>query len=105
MSRISLETREETEELYQLGLIEQKDYEQIMKLTARDIQIPAPVNYSGEDIVKIRKDMHCSQKVFADILGVTADTISKWERNYRQPEKIACRFLKVLEQQGMKAIH
>ena len=104
MSRIAKETREESEELFKLGLIVEEDYDKIMKLTARDIVIPAPSDYTGKQIIRIRKKLHCSQKVFADIVGVTADTISKWERGVRHPEKIACRFLKVLEEEGMEAI-
>ena len=104
MSRISSETREETEELFKLGLIAEEDYNKIMKLTARDIDIPAPVNYTGKEILSIRKKLHCSQQVFAKMIGVTADTVSKWERDARRPEKVVCRFLRVLEEEGMKAI-
>lgn len=105
MSRIIKETKEEVEELYQLGLVTDEDYQEVIKLTARDIDIPEPIAYQGQQIVAIRKKLNCSQKVFADILGVTADTISKWERDVRHPEKVACRFLKVLEKEGLEAIN
>lgn len=105
MSRILNETKTEIEDLYNLGLVSDENYQEILKLTARDIEIPDPIAYQGKEIVAIRKKLHCSQKVFADILGVTSDTVSKWERNIRHPEKVACRFLKVLDREGLEAIH
>ena len=105
MSRILDETKAEIEELYNLGVVSEDEYENVVKLTARDINIPAPIAYEGQQIVAIRKKLRCSQKVFADILGVTSDTISKWERNVRHPEKMACRLLKVLDKDGLAAIH
>ena len=106
MSRINEETRIETQELYDLGLISEERYKKLMTLTAKNIEIPPPVQYSGLEISHIRKEiLHCSQKVFADILGVTANTVSKWERESARPEKPICRFLKVLEREGLKAIN
>ena len=104
MSRIAKEAREETEVLFNLGLVSQDDYDDMMKLTARDIAIPAPISYTGKQIIRIRKKLHCSQKVFADIVGVTSDTISKWERDARHPEKVACRLLHVIDKEGLEAI-
>ena len=105
MSRIIDETKAEIEALYNLGVVAADEYENVVKLTARDINIPAPIAYKGQQIVAIRRKLRCSQKIFADILGVTSDTISKWERNVRQPEKMACRLLKVLDRDGLAAIH
>ena len=59
----------------------------------------------GNRLSQLEKKLRCSQKVFADILGVTSDTISKWERNVRHPEKMACRLLKILDKDGLAAIH
>ena len=101
MNRILKESREEAEELFKLRLITEKQHEEMMMLTARDINIPAPKKYTGKKVQRIRKKLHCSQKVFADIVGVTSDTISKWERDVRSPDKIACRFLKVIEKEGI----
>ncbi len=105
MSRILDETKAEIEELYSLGVVCEDDYKKVVKLTARDINIPAPIAYKGQQVVAIRNKLNCSQKVFADILGVTSDTISKWERSVRHPEKMACRLLKVLDESGLEAIH
>lgn len=104
MSRILKQSRDEAKELFNLGLITGEQYHEMMLLTAREIKIPAPKKYTGKKIHQIREKLHCSQKIFADIVGVTADTISKWERNVRSPDKIACRFLKIIEREGLQVL-
>ena len=104
MSRIIEETREEFEALYKLGVLPKHYLDELDKITARDVEIPKPESYGGEEISKLRKKLNCSQKVFAEIMGVTADTISKWERNVRKPEKTACRLLGVLEREGIETV-
>lgn len=103
-SRIQKESQEEAKKLFELGLISSEKYSSMMMLTAKNIKIPKPVKFSSKRITKIRQKLHCSQKVFADIIGVTADTISRWERGERDPDKPICRFLKVLEREGLAAI-
>ena len=105
MSRILKESRDEVQELYSLGLITKKDHNKMMKLTARDIEVPSPKTYSSKQIVSLRKQLNCSQKVFAEIVGVTVGTISKWERGINQPDKIYYRFFRVLEKEGLEALH
>ncbi|EDM27891.1 transcriptional regulator-like protein [Lentisphaera araneosa HTCC2155] len=104
MSRIAKEAMVETQALYDLGLVPQSDYEKMMKLTARDVKIPEPVKFTPSKIIQLRKSLRVSQQVFANVVGVTSGTVSKWERGESQPEKVACRFLKVLEKEGMEAI-
>lgn len=105
MSKLMRESREEAKELFDLGLISETKYTKLMLLTAWDVKIPAPKKYTGKKIHRLREKLHCSQKVFADIVGVTSDTISKWERNVRTPDKIACRLLKVIEREGLGIIN
>lgn len=104
MSKVLRQSRDEAKELFNLGLITEEQHEEMMLLTAREIKIPAPKKYTGKRIQRIREKLHCSQKIFADIVGVTSDTISKWERDVRSPDKIACRFLKVVEREGLRAL-
>jgi putative transcriptional regulator len=103
-NRIQKESQEEAKKLFKLGLISPEKYSSMMLLTAKNIKIPKPIKFSSSRITKIRQKLHCSQRVFADIVGVTADTISRWERGERGPDKPVCRFLKVLERQGLSAI-
>jgi putative transcriptional regulator len=103
-NRILQESRDEAQELFDLGIITRADYDGMMLLTARDVNIPEPDKFTSSRISKIRSKLRCSQKVFADIVGVTSDTISKWERGEREPEKPICRFLVVLEREGLSSI-
>lgn len=55
------------------------------------------------DIVKVRDRLGLSQSEFADVLGISADTLQNWEQGRRQPTgpakvllKIATRHPKVL---------
>ena len=103
-NRIQQESFEEVKNLFELGLISPEKYSSMMLLTAKNVKIPQPVKFSSKRIAQIRQNLHCSQKVFADIIGVTSDTISRWERGERDPDKPICRFLKVLERDGFSAI-
>ena len=40
----------------------------------------------GEKIAKQRKELNCTQEQLADILGVSRQSISKWESNITYPE-------------------
>lgn len=104
MSRIQTVVREQIEELVNGGFLDSGYLDELDQITARDIDIPKPNIYEGEEIAKLRRKLNCSQQVFAEIMGVTADTISKWERNVRKPEKVACRFLRVLDREGLEAV-
>jgi putative transcriptional regulator len=55
------------------------------------------------DIAKVRGKLGLSQSKFADVLGISADTLQNWEQGRRQPTgsarvllKIAIRHPKVL---------
>jgi putative transcriptional regulator len=55
------------------------------------------------DIVKVRGKLGLSQSKFADVLGISADTLQNWEQGRRQPTgparvllRIATRHPKVL---------
>jgi len=57
--------------------------------------VPAPV-FTAERIAALRKRMRCSQSEFANLLNVSAPTVSAWERNKRHPRGTAARLLQVL---------
>jgi transcriptional regulator with XRE-family HTH domain len=40
----------------------------------------------GDKLAKLRKENHYTQEQLADILGVSKQAISKWERNITYPE-------------------
>ena len=104
MSRIAKESRIEAKKLFKLGLISEEEYSKMMMLTVRDKIVPPPSNYDGGRIVEIRKRLGYSQALFAIAVGVTAGTISKWERDQSHPDKTASRLLDAIEVLGDKAI-
>ena len=45
----------------------------------------------------IRKKLHVSQSRFAQLIGVSVDTLQNWEQGRRRPEGPALALLKVVE--------
>jgi DNA-binding transcriptional regulator YiaG len=63
-------------------------------LTVRDVSFTEVMERcSPEDIQEIRRQLECSQAVFAAFLGVPLVTLSSWERGKRTPSAMALRFL------------
>jgi putative transcriptional regulator len=50
---------------------------------------------SGEDIKELRKSLNLSQEDFAREIGVTLNTINRWENEHVHPNKLA---VKAIEQ-------
>ena len=73
-------------------------------LTYKTADIPEPQTYTADAIKSIRKKMHVSQPVFASIVGVKKGAISAWECGARSPDPTVCRFMRVLEREGMAAL-
>src|ERR1043166_5345851 len=58
---------------------------------------PPPKPKSGKAITKLRKDLNCSQSVFARVLNISPKTIQAWEQGTRRPSDAALRLLEVAE--------
>jgi putative transcriptional regulator len=58
---------------------------------------PPPKARSGKAIMKLRKDLNCSQSVFARVLNISPKTIQAWEQGIRRPSDAALRLLEVVE--------
>jgi putative transcriptional regulator len=52
-----------------------------------------PEPYTPELVRCTRKRLRASQAVFARFLGVSAKSVSQWERGVNRPGSTACRFL------------
>ena len=61
-------------------------------------KIEPVVEYSSEDIRRIRMEAMMTQHVFADFLGVSVKTVEAWERGRNHPTGPACRLIKILEE-------
>lgn len=64
------------------------------KFTQRKVVLDLePREYEAETVQQVRESIHASQAVFAQILGVTVDSVQSWEMGRRKPSKMACRFM------------
>ena len=61
-------------------------------------KIDPVVEYSSEEIRRIRMEAMMTQRVFADFLGVSVKTVEAWERGRTHPTGPACRLIKSLEE-------
>jgi putative transcriptional regulator len=50
-----------------------------------------PRTYDADDVKQLRRSMDCSQKVFADFIGVSLGTLRNWEQGVRRVSGIAAR--------------
>lgn len=60
------------------------------------IALPRPPQaMSRTQIARIRKQLHCSQSVFARVLNVSAKTVQAWEQGARVPSDAALKLLTI----------
>lgn len=80
------------------GLNEAVAYEK-GEIKARTVKVtvsPLP-NYTKDRIKEIRNSLHVTQKVFADIIGVSKKTIEAWECGKNIPHGPAQRMLEIID--------
>src|ERR1700722_14889963 len=67
-------------------------------LRTKLIELPEPpLEYSADDIKKIREKRKYSQGVFAIILNVSTRTVQSWESGVRVPNHSALRLLEIID--------
>lgn len=54
-----------------------------------------PKKLSRNEIISLRKDLNCSQAVFARALNVSLRTIQAWEQGLREPSDAALKLLSI----------
>jgi putative transcriptional regulator len=52
-----------------------------------------PQLYPPEKVKETRKLLGASQKIFAQLLGVSVRTVHSWEQGINPPKDMACRFM------------
>ncbi len=57
---------------------------------------PAP-RYDAKEIAKLRKQLHMSQPLFADVLNVSPAAVKAWEQGQNEPGGAALRLLQIAE--------
>jgi putative transcriptional regulator len=66
-------------------------------LTVKNIKIKPVKEIKPAGIKKVRKSLHMSQQIFAEILGVSKKTIEAWENGSRKPTGSALRLIEILK--------
>ena len=65
-------------------------------------------SFSVPDVKAIRKKLHVSQNEFAQMIGVSENTIQNWEQGRRKPEGPAITLLRITEKNPkavLEALH
>ena len=66
------------------------------ELTLRTVELPdAPPEIDAETLAEIRTQVAMSQRVFAQMLNVSAKTLQSWEQGVRRPSDASRRLLQV----------
>ena len=66
--------------------------------TATAFLAAPPPAWSGSEITKLRKEgLHVSQTVFASLLAVSPGIIRAWKQGLKQPSKMACPMMELVE--------
>ena len=68
------------------------------------IKYPAPKHYTGHDVVRIRRNLHVSQAVFAYLLNASESTVRQWEIGAKKPGGANCRLLQIFENMGLRVL-
>ncbi|MDI9219443.1 helix-turn-helix domain-containing protein [Pantoea sp. EA-12] len=97
---------EDAEELRALGLLSDGDVEQIAtRISASEYRqrVAAVHDMSGQEIKRMRNQYGLSQALLAYTLGMSVDSVSKWERGEIKPSGPALRILNTLAAKGPEA--
>lgn len=69
-------------------------------VAARDI--PAVRTMTGAQIREVRTRYNLSQAALAITIGMSVESVSKWERNESKPNKAALRIINLLDANGLE---
>jgi putative transcriptional regulator len=66
------------------------------QVTVREVTVTAPREYSPAAVRGLREAMGVSQGVFAQLVGVSSETVENWEQGVIAPRPIARRLLDII---------
>lgn len=56
---------------------------------------------NGQDIRNFRESLELSQEKLAQLIGVSVQTVNKWERGHNSPSQLAVEKIKQLQKKEM----
>ena len=63
------------------------------------VEIPdVPPDFNKSDVKKVREQLNVSQPIFAQILGVSDDTVKAWERGANKPSGSSARLIQIAKE-------
>lgn len=62
-------------------------------LTVREVEIDAPGHYDSAAVRRLRNELGVSQRLFAQLLGISPELVEHWEQGITQPRPVARRLL------------
>ena len=98
-SEVAQIVHEMASDLYQIGAISS---ERMAEYDQSCLTHPKALN--GDEIRQMRQKEHLTQAAFADILNVSKNNISAWERNIRKPQGAALKLLTIVKNKGIQAV-
>jgi putative transcriptional regulator len=98
-SDISQSVHEGVANLHRIGIVDKAT----MRRFDKSCLTPA-AEFSPDDLKVLREREHASQAVLALHLGVSAATVSQWERGRRKPEGAALKLLGLAQAKGLDYI-
>ncbi|WP_331251377.1 helix-turn-helix domain-containing protein [Photorhabdus khanii] len=81
-----------------------KDLEKAVNARKINDQIKAVTMMTGAEIKQLRAQHGMSQAMLALALGMSKESISKWEREEKKPSGPALRMLHILERRGPEVL-
>lgn len=82
------------EKLWKQTLIDTKKFLEGKPSGYRKISLPVPA--SKKDVVEARKSISATQKKFAEVIGVSVETVRAWESGRRVPEGPASKAIRLI---------
>lgn len=83
---------------------DEKLWQQTLKDTVKFLEgkpsgyrkLPPPLVASKHEVIAARKSIHATQKKFAQVVGVSVDTVRAWESGRRSPEGPASKVIRLI---------
>jgi len=103
-ARFAREMAESADGMLRVGVLDEAAH----KLTMRELKGAAPVDkiaaLTGSEIRRLRERANMSQAVFARYLHLTADHVSKLERDEKRPTGPALVLLNLIRRKGIEIV-
>lgn len=99
MSDVLKSLRGDLEALRGEGLVRQVTLREFDERNAGQLE-----EITGEQIKKLRDDLHISQGVLAKYMNMSAVSIQKWERGESKPTGAALKLLNIINNHGLSVV-